>query len=147
MSDMGTLDWAVFGAAAGRATVARARTGGTGIARALKIEGTVAFEPDRFSAWEFDWPAGAAGDDGIGNQANAAPTTRFALNPSASVTLHFEGAAAGEKRLAAVWVRPQKPLAVTVVQGAETKTVTLALTATTGGKKIFGRAVATAKLA
>ena len=29
----------------------------------------------------------------------------------------------------------------------ETKTVTLALTATTGGKKIFGRAVATAKLA
>jgi len=28
-----------------------------------------------------------------------------------------------------------------------TKTVTLALTATTGGKKIFGRAVATAKLA
>ena len=29
----------------------------------------------------------------------------------------------------------------------ETKSVTLALTATTGGKKIFGRAVATAKLA
>jgi len=29
----------------------------------------------------------------------------------------------------------------------ETKTVTVALTATTGGKKIFGRAVATAKLA
>jgi acyl dehydratase len=29
----------------------------------------------------------------------------------------------------------------------ETKTVTIALTATTGGKKIFGRAVATAKLA
>jgi len=29
----------------------------------------------------------------------------------------------------------------------ETKFVTLALTATTGGKKIFGRAVATAKLA
>jgi acyl dehydratase len=29
----------------------------------------------------------------------------------------------------------------------KTKTVTLALTATTGGKKIFGRAVATAKLA
>jgi len=30
---------------------------------------------------------------------------------------------------------------------AETKTVTIALSATTGGKKIFGRAVATAKLA
>ena len=29
----------------------------------------------------------------------------------------------------------------------ETKTVTIALSATTGGKKIFGRAVATAKLA
>jgi hypothetical protein len=29
----------------------------------------------------------------------------------------------------------------------ETKSVTIALTATTGGKKIFGRAVATAKLA
>ena len=29
----------------------------------------------------------------------------------------------------------------------EAKTVTVALTATTGGKKIFGRAVATAKLA
>ena len=29
----------------------------------------------------------------------------------------------------------------------ETKTVTIALVATTGGKKIFGRAVATAKLA
>ena len=29
----------------------------------------------------------------------------------------------------------------------QTKSVTLALTATTGGKKIFGRAVATAKLA
>ena len=126
LSDLGTLDWVVFGAEAGRATLARARTGGTGIARALTIEGTVAFDPDRFSAWEFDWPAGVAGDDGIGNTANAAPTTRFALNPGTSVTLHFEGAAAGEKRLAAVWVRPQKPLAVTVVQGAETKTVTLA---------------------
>jgi hypothetical protein len=29
----------------------------------------------------------------------------------------------------------------------ETKSVTIALSATTGGKKIFGRAVATAKLA
>jgi hypothetical protein len=30
---------------------------------------------------------------------------------------------------------------------SETKSVTIALTATSGGKKIFGRAVATAKLA
>jgi len=29
----------------------------------------------------------------------------------------------------------------------ETKSVTVALTATTGGKKIFGRAIASAKLA
>jgi hypothetical protein len=30
---------------------------------------------------------------------------------------------------------------------AESKTITIAITATTGGKKIFGRAIATAKLA